>query len=405
VFLALPLDVQMALAEGLNLTPPQPPNPLVRPPLDALRQAAALLAAAQNPAVLVGNRVCEAGAVPEAVAVAEALGAPVFHETPVTHGRSGFPSDHPLAAGALPFWSPPIHARLAEFDALLAIGVKLLQLYIYHEPARAIPTHLRIVQIDDDPWELGKNYPLAVGLIGHPKPATAELAELLAATMTPQQARAAKQRAAARARLLAAERDALRCEAEAQLAARPMTPLALMEGLARVLPPDAAVIEECPTTTQGYFERVGALKNTDGYFAQRGWALGWGLNCAIGVKLAWPDRPVLALLGDGSAMYGIQGLWTAAHYRIPVVFIVANNREYRILKDCAQVLRLPAAVEGRYCELDVVSPTIDYVGLARSLGVAACRVTGSEELGAAVRRAWDAGVPQLIEAPIRRSDA
>jgi benzoylformate decarboxylase len=162
-----------------------------------------------------------------------------------------------------------------------------------------------------------------------------------------------------------------------------------------------AVVEESPTTTMGsYFERIGALKNTDGYFAQRGWALGWGLNCAIGVRLAWPDRPVLALIGDGAAMYGIQGLWTAAHYRIPVTFVITNNTQYKILKECAEVLNLPEAMARRYEGLDVVSPAIDYVGLARSLGVAARRVTEPEELGETVRASLEGDQPQLIEVPV-----
>ena len=85
--------------------------------------------------------------------------------------------------------------------------------------------------------------------------------------------------------------------------------------LARVLPPDVAVVEEAITTHQNVFERLGALRDPAGFFAHRGWALGWGIGAAMGVKLAWPDRPVLALIGDGAAMYGIQGLWTAAHHQ------------------------------------------------------------------------------------------
>ena len=176
----------------------------------------------------------------------------------------------------------------------------------------------------------------------------------------------------------------------------------MLEMLARILPADVAVIEEAPTTTMhSYFERAGVLKNTSGYFAHRGWALGWGLNCAIGVQLAWPERPVLALIGDGAAMYGIQGLWTAAHYRLPVTFVICNNTEYKILKDCAPMLNLPAARAGRFEGLDIVDPVIDYVGLSQSLGVSACRVTDPDELSDAVRRSLAGDVPQLIEVAVR----
>jgi benzoylformate decarboxylase len=175
VFLALPLDVQMAAAENkLDLTPPQLPNFHVRAPIEVLRQAAAVLANAKKPGILVGSRICEADAVAELVAVAERLGAPVIHEATTSHGRCSFPSDHPLASTQLPFWSPEVHQYLAEFDVLLVAGMKLLQQYIYHEP-RPIPEHIHLVHIDENSWELNKNYPLEVGVIGHPKPVLSEL--------------------------------------------------------------------------------------------------------------------------------------------------------------------------------------------------------------------------------------
>jgi len=400
VFLSLPLDVQMAEAP-LDLAPPRLPDFEVRPPVEAVRQAARVLARAANPGILVGSRICEAGAVEALVAVAERLGAPVIHEATTSHGRCSFPSDHPLAAPPLPFWSPEVRQRLAEFDVLLVAGLKLFQQYIYHEPSRAVPEHVRLVQIDDDPWELGKNYPLEVGVVGHPKPALSELAAVLDKVMTPEETQAARARGAARAETHARQREALRREAQSQHDHRPLAPLAAMEALAKVLPQDVAVIEESPTTTACYLERTGALKNVTGYFAHRGWALGWGLNCAIGVKLAWPDRPVLAIIGDGSAMYGIQGLWTAAHYRLPVTFVITNNTEYRILKQCAQVLQLPRACAGEYVALDVVDPTVDYVGLAQSLGVSARRVFEPDELSEAVRASLCGDRPQLIEVPVR----
>jgi benzoylformate decarboxylase len=405
VFLALPLDVQTAaVEEDLDLTPPKMPDFLVRAPLKSIHQAAAVLVDSRRPGILVGSRICEADAVAELAAVAERLGAPVMHEATTSHGRCSFPSDHPLASTQLPFWSPEVREYLAEYDVLLVAGMKLMQQYIYHQP-RPIPENVRLVQIDDDPWELNKNYPLEVGVIGHPKTALAELAAVLDETMTPAQKLTARARLESHAEKRRQQCAALRREAESQRDRRPMAPLYLMETIARILPPDVAIIEEAPTTTMGgYFERAAALKNTSGYFAQRGWALGWGLNCAIGVQLAWPDRPVLAMIGDGSAMYGIQGLWTAAHYRIPVTFVICNNTEYKILKDCAEVLRLPAACEGRFEGLDVVDPAIDYVALGKSLGIQSQYIAEPDELVTALRKSFQSDVPQLIEVPVGHSD-
>jgi benzoylformate decarboxylase len=402
VFLALPLDVQMAAAENnLDLTPPRLPDFHVRAPIEALRQAAAVLANAKNPGILVGSRICEADAVAELVAVAERLGAPVMHEATTSHGRCSFPSDHPLAAKQLPFWSPEVRQYLAEFDVLLVAGMKLMQQYIYHEPS-PIPQHIHLVHIDENPWELNKNYPVEAGLIGHPKSVLSDLAALLDESMTPVQRQTAKTRLEIHGEKRRQESAALRNQADAQKDCRPISPLYFMETIARILPPDVAIIEEAPTTTMGgYFERAAALKNTSGYFAQRGWALGWGLNCAIGVKLAWPDRPVLALIGDGSAMYGIQGLWTAAHYRIPVTFVICNNSQYKILKDCAKVLNLPAACAERFEGLDVVDPAIDYVALAQSLGIQAQKISEPDELSDAIRESLTSDMPRLIEVPVR----
>ena len=149
-----------------------------------------------------------------------------------------------------------------------------------------------------------------------------------------------------------AAREALASEhRRAAASIRPLTPLGLMGALANVLPPDVAVVEEAVTTTNTTFERLGALKNTTGYFGHRGWALGWGLGVSIGVKLAWPERPVLALLGEGAAAYGIQGLWSAARYKIPVVFVICNNAQYQILKLCGRSLNFAPgrqrAIRGR----------------------------------------------------------
>lgn len=401
VFLSLPVDVQMETAD-LDVTPPRVPDQHVRPPLAAIRRAAEVLARAKRPAILVGNRVCEAGAVDALVAVAERLGAAVIHEAYTSHGRSSFPSDHPLAAGLLPFWSPDVRDRLAEFDVLLVVGMKLMQQYIHHEPSRAVPEHIRLVHLDDDPWELGKNYPVEAGVVGHPKPSLSELDSELDSVMTADEVAAARARAAAHGEAHRRTRAALRREAESQASVRPLTPHCFMESLARILPDDVAVIEEGPTTTGAYFERTGVLKNTDGFFAQRGWALGWGLNCAIGVKLAWPDRPVLALIGDGSAMYGVQGLWTAAHYGLPVTFVISNNTEYKILKNCAQVLKLPEACAGKYVGLDLVDPAIDYIGLSESLGVRARRVSEPDELSEAVSGSLAGDEPQLIEVAVKQ---
>jgi benzoylformate decarboxylase len=401
VFLSLPIDLQMETAD-LDTTLAKPLDHRVRPPLAALQQAAKVLAEAKNPGILVGSRVLEADAVAELTSVAELLGAPAISESGTTHGRLGFPADHPLSALGLPLWSPEVRQRLDEFDVLLVTGMDLLRQYVYHEPTRAIPEHIRLVHLDENPWQIGKNCPVEVGLWGDTKAGLAELHSLLASTITLPQRQAAAERGRQRAALHAESRQKLRQQIEAERDLRPLSSLTLMDSLARVLRSDVAVVEEAVTTTNTVFERLGALKNTSGYFGHRGWALGWGLGCAIGAKLAWPDRPVLALLGEGAAMYGIQGLWSAAHHQLPVTFVICNNAQYQILKIGGRMLQLPAAQSGRYVGHDLAGPEIDFVGLAQSLGVDAVRITEPDALSDCVAESLAGDKPRLIDVPIQR---
>jgi benzoylformate decarboxylase len=399
VFLSLPVDLQMQRARGpLDVSPPHIPDRRVRPPRIALDAAAAILASAKNPVILAGSRVTESDGVRELVAIAERLGAPVYSEATPSHGRLPMPPDHPLYRGNLRNWSHETHQLLEEFDTALAVGLNVLRLYVYSEPERPLPKHLRLIQLDNVPYEIGKNYPPEVGLLGDPKCGLAELDDLLAAAGLPRDA--ARQRMQKYAALRAEEQRRLLAEIELQSSARPMSPLVFMHALSRVLPANVAVVEEAITTHQNVFERLGTLKDPKGFFAHRGWALGWGLGCALGVKLAWPDRPVLGLIGDGASLYGIQALWSAAHHQIPVTFVIANNSQYKILKVCGDVMDLPRLRDPDCPGMNINQPAVDYVGLARAFGVEAHRITEPDELSDRVRESWSRNKPLLLEVPI-----
>lgn len=402
VFLSLPIDLQSEVGD-LDTTADPPLDTKIRPPTQAIKNAAKILAAAKNPGILAGSRVIEGDAVSQIVQLAEKLGAPAFSESGTTHGRLGFPADHPLYGQGLPLWAPEVREKLHEFDVLFVVGMDLLRLYVYFEPARAIPEHVRIIHLDQDPWQLGKNYPLEVGLLGDLGAGLNDLLGELQSVMTSEQLEAARVRGAARSAAHLQKRRQLEERTETERGRRPITPLTLMSSLARVLPRDVALIEEAVTTTNTYFERLGALHNTTGYFGHRGWALGWGLGCAIGVQLAWPNRPVLALLGEGAAMYGIQGLWTAARYRIPVTFVICNNAQYQILKVGATQLKLPGALRGEFTGMDLNEPEIDFVSLAKSLGVQAFRINDPEELSVRAKEALESNQPIVLEVPIDRT--
>ncbi len=241
-------------------------------------------------------------------------------------------------------------------------------------------------------------------MLGDVKAALAELDSLLVDGMSAHERERAEARLHERSRLHREIQYKLRAQIAARADARPLAPGVMMESLSRILPANVAVVEEAVTTTGTIFERLGALKNTSGYFAHRGWALGWGLGCAVGVKLAWPERPVLALVGDGAAMYGFQALWSAAHHKLPLTFVICNNSQYQILKSGAAGLGLPADKAGQFVGMDLTSPEIDMVSLAVALGVPAERVAEPAELAERVAASLhSAEGPRLFDVPIERT--
>jgi benzoylformate decarboxylase len=402
VFLSVPVDVQLESSEDLDLSAPHIPDRRVRPPVEALHQAAELLTQARNPAILAGSRVTEANGVAELVLLAERLGAPVLSEQQTSHGRLPMPADHGLYAGALPLRAPDVRQRLADFDVIFVVGMNLLRQFIYREPSHPLPEHVRLIHLDDRAWEIGKNYPVEIGLLGDPKAGLAELAQRVSETQSEDQVRAAAQRSEKHSARRAAAREALLADIETQWDQRPMTPATLMGALSRVLPPNTALVDEAPSTQCDLLETLGVPRDPTGHIGPRGWALGWGVGSAVGVKLAWPERPVVAVLGDGAALYGIQGLWTAAHHHIPVVFLIANNAQYKILKVIGAEMQLPQVLQGKYLGMDLVGPEVDFVGLSRSLGVEACRVTEPDELSERVRDALNRTEPILLDVTIER---
>ncbi len=400
VFLSVPVDLQMERLDKPDLRPPAPVNPAVRPPEAALERAVELLVAAEHPVVLAGSRVTEAGASRELAELAERLGAPIYSDTHASQSRLPVAPAHPLYAGWLPLWSPELLAILRRHDAAVVAGMDLPRLYIYREPANPVPERLRLIQLDSDPARLGKNLPVHAAVAGDLKQAIAELRFRITAAQNWEQARRAMERRERLGRKHEQARTRLREEIERAMGEEPVTPEALLGALARTLPPEAVVVDEAPTTNRNRLAMLGVPRDAAGYFAHRGWALGWGLGAAVGVKLAWPKRPVLALLGDGAALYGIQGLWTAARYRIPVVFVVANNAQYKILKECSGVMELPEAARGRFLGMDLTDPAIDFVGLARSFGVEARRCASAAELTEGLSSAFSSAAPVLLDVPL-----
>jgi benzoylformate decarboxylase len=264
-----------------------------------------------------------------------------------------------------------------------------------------MPPGLPLIHLDTDPWQIGKNYPAQVGIFGDPKATLPDITAALHQRMTAAAKSAAAARLKSATEAIKAERDAFRAKARALAGRTPVAPLALLEAIGRMLPKDAVVIEEVLSSAPGARMLIDS-NDPQSFFALRGGGIGWGLPAAIGAKLALPDRPVVALVGDGSAMYTVQGLWTAAHYRLPVVWVIFNNTSYRILKQRLVNMRGLAEQVDKFVGMELTDPAVDFVGLARSLGIEAQRAKTVTEATDLLGKALKDNAALLIDVDMER---
>ena len=233
--------------------------------------------------------------------------------------------------------------------------------------------------------------PTDIAIAANVRETLAVLLPALAARQTPAQvARADRAAAAIAADNWAARRERRVATVAAREPTRPIDQDYLMWRLAEALPPDAIVVEETLTCSAALMAFL-RTRERDGFYGLASGGLGFGLPGAIGVALARPGRPVVAVLGDGSSLYSIQALWTAAHLRLPIHFVIVNNRSYRIIKDRLVAMRGTDAFTG----MDIRDPAIDFPALARGFGLAASEISEPAEIDAALRTALSSPGPTL----------
>jgi benzoylformate decarboxylase len=172
-----------------------------------------------------------------------------------------------------------------------------------------------------------------------------------------------------------------------------------MEAVADSLPVNAVVVDETISSGRGLMTFL-RTEDPHSFYGMRGGGIGWGIPAALGIKVALPDRPVVGLIGDGSAMYSFQGLWTAARYGLAVVFVICNNRGYRILKERTYALDGFSAKSGSFIGMDLEQPPIDFISLSRALGVPAEKCDKLGELKQVLTRALASGGPTLIDVQV-----
>ena len=398
VFLSLPGDILRADAD-IDLLAPTRVAPRLRGDRDAVEAAAKILASAESPLIMAGDAVAQSRAHAELVELAELLGAPVYTE--FVPNTASFPSSHPLFRGSMVRLAPEVRKILDQHDVLFSVGGDLFTLSL-PSPIDPMPRDITLIHLDVDAWELGKNYAPAVAILADPKGALPDITAAVRERMTSGARGRARERLAVTSKAIAAEREALKAKARALAGASPVQPLALLHGIAETLPEDAIVVEEAISSAPGIRQLIRS-NDPQSYFGLRGGGIGWGLPATMGVKVALPERPVVGLIGDGSAMYTCQGLWTAAHYQIDAVFVILNNTSYRILKQRLHAMRGLAEQADSYVGMELIDPKIDFVGLARSLGIKAERARTVHDTTDLLKSALNGGGAMLIDVELDRA--
>jgi benzoylformate decarboxylase len=333
-----------------------------------LDHAAAALRNSHRPVIVVGAAVARDDAWDETIALAEQHQAAVW-VSPMS-ARNSFPEHHPLFAGFLPADRAAIVARLQGTDLILALGAPV---FTYHVEGHGphIPDGAALIQLTDDP-SAAAWCPVGTSVVTNLKLGVAAL--LAHPPATPRAPPAIPARAP-------------------RLAPDTLTERYLMQQVAALRPKDSIIVEEAPSSRGPMHDYLPMLERETFHTCASG-GLGHGLPASVGIALARPGRKVIGLIGDGSAMYSIQGLWNAAELKLPVAFIIVNNSSYRALEEF-----------GRHFDIKTLPglllPHLDFCALAKGLGVKAGRVERCEDLDAALREVFAAEVPMLLDVAVK----
>lgn len=371
--LSLPLEVQAGTSGALPI-PPRAPRAIAAPEPADLDAAAALLARATTPIILAGDGVEHDHAHGALSALAARLGAPVMGEP--FAARMPLDSDDPAWAGPLPRAAAPIRHVLGGHDVVLAVGMPVFRLFGW-SPGSAMPDGVSLIHVDVDAAEIGRTHIPDVGMVASPGAVMEGLLARLGAPDPP---------SLARREATATSNEAGRANAHAALRARGdgeevISGAALSAAIGDGIAAADLLVDEGITATRDLRVAMGH-RDVGSCMWHRGSALGWGLPAAVGAAIADSTRRVVCMQGDGSLMFGVQALWTAAHERCRIALVVGDNAGYEILR--AGMEGLTGIPDGGWPGLVVTDPDLDIAAICRGFGASAEDVTDPAALPGAV---------------------
>ncbi len=367
--------------------------PRLRPDKAALVAALKIIREARNPLLLVEAGVTRCDALAEVVRFAELTGASVYQNW---MADVNFPVNHPQYLGDFDPSSPSAKDVLRHVDVLIGIGCSLFA-QAFFNPVAILPRDARIIHIDENPWEIGKNIPTDCGIQADIKAALIDLNDMIEKGMSPKEREEARGRTKEIAQEKARLKDQFGIQAKSERDRVPISISRLMAEIRDAMPPHAVVVDECWSSSEVLRKTVEMTEPKTFFRARKGGSMGFGLPGALGVKLGLPDRPVIAVSGDGSAAWSMQSLWTAAHYRIPVTFVITNNATYRQVKVVRKVVLGDYPLNEKHLGMELDDPVVDFTMLARSMGVKGEAVKDPGDLHGALRAAFDSDEPRVVE--------
>ena len=389
VFISLPGDI-LNDEDGIDLGASTRIQTRVRPDEANIKALAERIVRAKKPVVIAGDEIVQSDAMAIAARFAETIGAAAYQQS-VGWG-SHFLSESDCYVGSLSRDQKSVRDLLSNYDLMIAVGGDPLRMSVWSETDPK-PENLPVVQVGLRDWDIAKNYAVEMGVKAD---VGATLEDLVPAIKAVGGDAYAKEAAARVAELKpcnwSARRGSLKEKIQSKADVTPIDVDWLSLAIADTLPANAVVVNESLTSGR-HLTDLWPYRDRYDYHALAAGGIGWGLPASIGVAIAQAPRPVCCFSGDGSAMYSIQSLWTAANMKLPITFVIANNGGYRIIKQRLLAFHGNAQFIG----MDFQDPSIDFAGLATSMGVPSTRVEDPGQLREALAKSYETPGPKLLD--------
>jgi benzoylformate decarboxylase len=389
VFISLPGDILNNEA-GIDLGTSTRIDARVRPTDATIKIMAERIMRAKKPMIIAGDELVKSDALAIAAEFAETVGAAAYQQS-VGYG-SHFLAESKCYVGSLTRDQKSVRKVLEQYDLMIVLGADPIRMSVY-DAVDPKPEGMPIMHIGQVDWDIGKNYPVEIGVKADVGATLEALVPAIREIGGSEFAATAKARVDELAPCnWSAKREMLVGKFSGLGDQTPINPEWLTLAIAQTLPENGVLVNEALTSSRFLTDLV-PYRDRHDYHALASGGIGWGLPASIGVAIAQAPRPVCCFSGDGSAMYSIQSLWTAANMKLPITFVIANNGGYRIIKQRLLAFHGNAQFVG----MDFNDPYIDFTGLAKSLGVPGQRIDNPADLRGALEKSFATPGPKLLE--------